>query len=71
MRLSHSGSLSQKEKLWEGFPEEGQPEPDPQRASPAGLLLGSLWLGVAPVFLRVMKSEDDPEDGENILGDPS
>lgn len=37
-----------------------------------GRAAGPAKAGVSPsVFLRAMKSEDDPEDGENLLGDPS
>lgn len=47
------------------------------REAPSGLSWsrqldhGGLHRPLAPVSPRVMKSEDDPEDGENLPGGPS
>lgn len=71
----NSGSLSQLRnkssgRVFLGTAGEGEAE---QAAGPTKGFTdraASGW-GVAHIFLRVMKSEDDPEDGENMLGDPS
>lgn len=70
--MSHSGSLLQHRNKSSGRVFLGllgryklSRRLDPRRASLAGQPLTG---GSPYFFLRVMKSEDDPEDGENNLG---